>query len=203
MMTSVAKQGLSLGSSPPSPSLNSHYNRPLGHWPCVNLCLVRGSGKYPTIQPGLARRRGIHYLSQQYGVCVLTTKPSCRTWGSASLSPAEAEDVGSKQPQPRTQHCQLNQSQLFILLIQTALLGANLRKSHHPQQLFKELISESLLRSIGFTLLYFKMAVMPLVPETKMTDAGKLIGLGNLLFRKVTLLVAHNYVCIFDFVPRI
>ena len=39
---------------------------------------------------------------------------------------------------------------------------------------------------IGFTLLYFKMAVMPLVPETKMADAGKLISLGNLLVRKVT-----------------
>ena len=42
---------------------------------------------------------------------------------------------------------------------------------------------------IGFTLLYFKMAVMPLVPETKMADVGKLISLGNLLVRKVTLFV--------------
>ena len=39
---------------------------------------------------------------------------------------------------------------------------------------------------IGFTLLYFKM---PLVPETKMADVGKLISLGNLLVRKVTWLV--------------
>ncbi len=39
---------------------------------------------------------------------------------------------------------------------------------------------------IGFTLLYFKMAVIPLVPETKMVDVGKLISLGNLLVRKVT-----------------
>ena len=39
---------------------------------------------------------------------------------------------------------------------------------------------------IGFTLLYFKMAVIPLVPETKMVDGGKLISLGNLLVRKVT-----------------
>ena len=30
------------------------------------------------------------------------------------------------------------------------------------------------------------MAVMPLVPETKMADVGKLISLGNLLVRKVT-----------------
>ena len=37
-----------------------------------------------------------------------------------------------------------------------------------------------------FTLLYFKMAVIPLVPETKMMDVGKLISLGNLLARKVT-----------------
>ena len=40
-----------------------------------------------------------------------------------------------------------------------------------------------------FTLLYFKMAVMPLVPETKMADIGKLISLGNLLARKTMWLV--------------
>ena len=39
---------------------------------------------------------------------------------------------------------------------------------------------------IGFTLLYFKMAVMPIVPETKMADVGKLISLENLLVRKFT-----------------
>ena len=33
------------------------------------------------------------------------------------------------------------------------------------------------------------MAVMPLVPKTKMADVGKLISLGNLLVRKVTWLV--------------
>ena len=33
------------------------------------------------------------------------------------------------------------------------------------------------------------MAVMPLVPETKMADVGKLISLGNLLARKTTWLV--------------
>ena len=30
------------------------------------------------------------------------------------------------------------------------------------------------------------MAVIPLVPKTKMVDVGKLISLGNLLVRKVT-----------------
>ena len=39
---------------------------------------------------------------------------------------------------------------------------------------------------IGFTLVYFKMAAIPLVPETKMVDVGKLISLENLLVRKVT-----------------
>ena len=43
--------------------------------------------------------------------------------------------------------------------------------------------------SIGFTLLYFKMDVMPLVLETKMADVGKLISLGNLLTRRTTWLV--------------
>ena len=42
---------------------------------------------------------------------------------------------------------------------------------------------------MGFTLLYFKMVVMPLVPETKMVDVGKLISLGNLLVRNVTWLL--------------
>ena len=45
------------------------------------------------------------------------------------------------------------------------------------------------LRSIGFTLLYFRMAIMPLVPKTKMAEVGKLISLGNLLSRKTTWLV--------------
>ena len=39
---------------------------------------------------------------------------------------------------------------------------------------------------IRFTLLYFRMAVIPLVPETKMMDVSKLISLENLLVRKVT-----------------
>ena len=52
-----------------------------------------------------------------------------------------------------------------------------------------EWIRIHLQRPIGFTLLYFKMAVMPLVPETKMTDVGKLISLGNLLVWKVRWLV--------------
>ena len=43
--------------------------------------------------------------------------------------------------------------------------------------------------SIGLTHLYFKIAVMPLVSETKMADGSKLISLRNLLVRKVTWLV--------------
>ena len=42
---------------------------------------------------------------------------------------------------------------------------------------------------IGLTLQYFKMAVMPLVLETKIADLGKLISLENLLARKTTGLV--------------
>ena len=33
---------------------------------------------------------------------------------------------------------------------------------------------------------FFKMAVIPLVPETKMVDVGKLISFENLLVLKVT-----------------
>ena len=43
--------------------------------------------------------------------------------------------------------------------------------------------------TIGFTVLYFKMAVMSLVLGTKMADVCKLISLGNLLARKTTWLV--------------
>ena len=41
------------------------------------------------------------------------------------------------------------------------------------------------------------MAVMPLVPETKMADVGKLIG------QKRQVVSAQNYVHNFGFVPRI
>ena len=44
------------------------------------------------------------------------------------------------------------------------------------------------------------MAVMPLVPETKMADVGKLISFGNLLVKKSHVVWAHNYVRNFDFV---
>ena len=43
-----------------------------------------------------------------------------------------------------------------------------------------------ILKFIRFTLLYSKMAVIPLVTEAKMVDVYKLISLGNLLVRKVT-----------------
>ena len=42
---------------------------------------------------------------------------------------------------------------------------------------------------MGFTPLYFRMTVMPLVPETNMADVGNLISLGNQLARKTTWLV--------------
>ena len=44
-------------------------------------------------------------------------------------------------------------------------------------------------RGIGFTRLYFKMDVTPLVAETKMADVSILISLGNLLARRTTWLV--------------
>ena len=40
--------------------------------------------------------------------------------------------------------------------------------------------------SIGLTLLCFKMAMMPLVPEIKIADVGRIISLGNLLVRKMS-----------------
>ena len=46
------------------------------------------------------------------------------------------------------------------------------------------------------------MAVMPLVPETKMAEVGKLISLGNLYIQETHVVSAHNYVHNFNFVPR-
>ena len=58
---------------------------------------------------------------------------------------------------------------------------------------------------IGFTLLYFKMAVIPLVPEKKkkMADIGKLISLGNQLVRKVTWFLLTTMSTTLIFVPCI
>ena len=55
---------------------------------------------------------------------------------------------------------------------------------------------------VGFTLLYFKMAVMPLVHETKMVDVGKVISFRNLLVRKVTWSVLTTTSATLIFVPR-
>ena len=46
--------------------------------------------------------------------------------------------------------------------------------------------SDTLVDVIGFTLIYFKMDVVPCVPETKMADVSILISLGNLLARRTT-----------------
>ena len=53
--------------------------------------------------------------------------------------------------------------------------GANVSPSRTPATM-----------SIGFTLLYFEMDVMPLVSETKMADVSILISLGNLFARRTT-----------------
>ena len=47
------------------------------------------------------------------------------------------------------------------------------------------------------------MAMMPLVPETKMKDVGKVISVGNLLVRKVTCLVLTTTSATLIFVPCI
>ena len=55
--------------------------------------------------------------------------------------------------------------------------------------IIKEIENKNRTSTIRFTLLYFKMAIMPLVPETKMADVGKQISLGDLLARKTMWLV--------------
>ena len=45
-MTSIVKQGSSLGSCPTFLFLNLHYNRLSDHWPCVKSCLMGGRDKY-------------------------------------------------------------------------------------------------------------------------------------------------------------
>ena len=56
--------------------------------------------------------------------------------------------------------------------------------------------------SIGFTLLYFKMAVIPLVLETKKADVGKLMS-REPIGHESHVISARNYVHNFDLVPRI
>ena len=58
-------------------------------------------------------------------------------------------------------------------------------------------------KGIGFTLLYFKMAVILLVSNTKIADVGKLISLGEPIGQESHVVCANNYVCNFDFVPLI
>ena len=57
------------------------------------------------------------------------------------------------------------------------------------KHLWRESLFLSWLTIIGFTLLYFKMDVMPLVPETKMVNVSILIILGNLLVRTMWLVL--------------
>ena len=56
-----------------------------------------------------------------------------------------------------------------------------------PHQSWRQILIS--VQLTGFTRLYFKIAVMPLVLETMMEDVGKLISFGNLLAWKTTWLV--------------
>ena len=81
---------------------------------------------------GLALRKEICYLSQQHGVCILTTKPSCRMWCLWGLLPYHQPKQKMWNPTnhsygPSTAY-QTNHSLLFFSF----------------KQLFSELISESL-----------------------------------------------------------
>ena len=115
---------------PDHPSLNSYYNWPSDHWPCVKSCLVGGRDKQITGQPGWARKKGIWYLFQQHGVCILTTKPSCRIWGLCPYHQQKTWNPINHSHEPRIAN-QTNHSCPF--LIQTALLRANLRESFNLQ----------------------------------------------------------------------
>ena len=94
-----------------------------------SLCYIntQASSQKLTGLPGLAQRRGIHYLSQQYGSLCIHHQTKLPNVDSTSLPPAEAEDMESYQSQPKTQHS---------LPITAALLSF--------KQFFSELISESL-----------------------------------------------------------
>ena len=82
----------------------------------------------------------------------------------------------------------LSQDSFFFSFLSFFLNSGSVLISSSKQYLFYNLCFLEF-KFRGFTILYFKMAVMPLVPETKIADVGKLISLGNLLVRKVTWLV--------------
>ena len=54
-MSSTDQQGSSLDSFPTFPPPYTHFNRPLGFWPCVKSCLVGGSDKYSLLLLGRPR----------------------------------------------------------------------------------------------------------------------------------------------------
>ena len=74
----------------------------------------------------------------------------------------------------------LNHLPLFRILFQQSI-----QKDFKPPPIFRITTNPRGINSIGCTLLYFKMDVMPLVPETKMAD----VSLGNLLTWRTTWLV--------------
>ena len=121
-ITSIVQQGSSFGLIPASPFFNPHYSQPLCLWLCGKLCLVEGRDKYPL-------GKNLLPFPAAWGLCShhQTKLPNL---GSASLPPAEAEDVESNQSQQRIQHSLPDQPQLPFL-VQTALLIANLRKSYN------------------------------------------------------------------------
>ena len=74
-------------------------------------------------------------------------------------------------------------SRSLVVFLSHPQVDSNLVMSMHKLTgiiVIKEIENKNRTSTIGFTLLYFKMAVMPLVPETKMADVCKLISLRNL-----------------------
>ena len=136
-MNSIVQQGLSLGSSQTSPSLNPYYKLTFGSLTWYQVLYGGRQWQIKSGQLGLAWRSGILYLSQQYEVFFLTTKPSCQTW---ALHPYHQPKQKTWNP---TNHSrkpnkanQTNHSRLFFL-IQTALFRANLRKSYNQTALLR------------------------------------------------------------------
>ena len=99
-----------------------YWNTPLDQW-------SGGSNQKVNEAVGLSpEKRNLLLLPAAWGLCPhhQTKLPNM---GPAFLPPAEAKDMESNQPQPRTQNSQPDQSQPFIFF--------------SFKQLFSELISES------------------------------------------------------------
>ena len=117
-MTTIVKQDSSRGTSPTFPSSNLHFKPTFGS---LTLCRVLSSG----------RQRKIQHSDQSFisSSCQRRTAPGLPKSRCFDSSQQMTQELAADPVQPA-------KPTTAVFPIQTALPRANLRKSHHPRQLF-------------------------------------------------------------------